>query len=1210
MPRHARTALVLTVAVMFLSFPSWLTAAPQTSAALTANGLYIRVEGVADDVYRVQVRPAGTRPPTTTPSGLVQGDASSVELDHATGRLTLRAQATRDEAPLWSGTVRPLRSWGRAAVPALDIEWDAAPGEFLCGLGERFDSLDQYGKTVAMWIRDDPGQGSQGEHSYYCTPVLFSGRGYALFATDNPEGEFQLNALGDGHHRYRRAGAAVTFYLAAGRSLRELVLKRGRIQGPFRGVPDWAWGPWMSKNSYETQDEAEQAIRNMARHHLPVSAIVQEAWKGPSERGAYNLFDPNRWPDVPRYFELCRRHGLQTVLWQVPIIHPLSPHYAEGLELDAFVKAPDGSVSIRTAWMTGFANVDFTNPRAVAFWKDLLRPVTRLGIAGFKADDGEAIKPDDVFSDGRRGWQVHNEFSTLYNTAVTELLEEEGVDGMIWARSGSLGIERAPALWAGDQYASWPQLRSLLPAGLSASISGMPFWGHDIGGYVGNPSPELYIRWLQFGAFSPLMQYHGVAPREPWLFGPEALAAYRLLACLRMNLRPTLKALGKEAAETGLPIMRPMTLEFPADARFRGDNTQYMLGPNLLVAPVLEEGATGRRIRFPEGTWHHVLCPVAYDGPSEVFVPIRLQSAPVFVREGAGLRVELDDGSPLGRWTNGAPVRTLTFDADRALVRDLRAPATADVLVRQAPLSFQPVARLTGDVQVAWSYATDPGAVARAAMAREGGRFTADLATDVPGNIAGREQYYRIEHARKGGEPDVLFEGSLRWQTPFIMTVQPEGPRVVASGRRIIRTQLRNRADRPVPAQVVARAGEGARLSATSNKGVVPAGGDVEWSWPVDFSPINSVADTPVYFTLYSAGHRLADHEVTYTRPLRWVTAGPFPTSPRGGFHSVFPPEWITDAAASFQAGDTAVRWVQLDPQHAVEHDGIDFGTLFGPRDHAVAYAMTRLRCHRAQDVELRFGSDDTLTVWLDGEKIHSVESYRSAEPDQEVVPVRLAEGVHTLVVKVAQDVAAWRLLFRLTGPQGRPASGVSDGFSDFESYAPDRKANGPVVTTPNPLSWSVAGPFPFNPDERTWTAPLDVMAQRSAWPPEGEGMHWQPVPPDHAPRGVVDLNNLFGDTFYADAYACATLHAERPVPVEISCGSDDGIVIWLNGAQALEVSRWRGFKQDEDRVRAVLTPGPNRLLCRIRQGTGEWKFQVSLWDVSSQPARPWGAEP
>ena len=573
----------------------------------TFAGLSISVTPAGKDIFRVDVSPS-------------ESTNSAIQLE-------------RDGKVFWTGQVQPLSSYGRAQVPGIEISWPAS-NEAIYGLGQRFNSLNQSGKQCEMWIRDEPGQ-TGGEASYFCTPVLFSTRGYALYATDNPEGDFDLNSSGDGQNRYRRAGQTATIYVAAGDSLKELIAARARIQGPFISIPDWAWGPWMSRNSYENQEEAEAAIRGTIERGIPVAAIVQEAWKGTSETGDFNNFNTNKWPQLDKYFGHNAEHDIKTILWQVPVIHPSSPEYAAASEAGYFVKATDGSVRLRKHWLEGFANVDFTNPKAVAWWKNLLRPTVRKGVSGFKVDDGEDIEPDDVFSDGRRGWQMHNEYSVLYARAVASLFKEENVSSVLWVRSGSLGSERTPALWAGDQYAKWEQLRSLVPAGLSASISGSPFWGHDIGGYIGTPSPELYIRWLQFGAFCPLMQYHGQTAREPWNFGEEAEAVYKLLANLRMKLKPTLIALGKEAAKTGMPIMRPMILEFPDDPRFLNEDSQYMLGPDLLVAPILEEGATKRLVKFPKGTWIHILDKRTFEGPSDTEVEISLKSAPVFARKSA-----------------------------------------------------------------------------------------------------------------------------------------------------------------------------------------------------------------------------------------------------------------------------------------------------------------------------------------------------------------------------------------------------------------------------------------------------------------------------------------------------------------------------------------------------------------------------------------------
>ncbi|MGD9875035.1 MAG: glycoside hydrolase family 31 protein [Kiritimatiellia bacterium] len=544
-------------------------------------------------------------------------------------------------------------------------------GEAIYGLGQRFNGLNQAGRMVEMWIRDAPGQGHGNEASYFCTPVLFSSAGYAFFAADNPDGDFSLNTLVEGWNRYSRAGRDWTFYLAFAPTLKELVQHRARMQGPFRGIPDWAWGPWISRNSFENQGEAEEAINEMVKRGFPVAAIVQEAWKGPYETGDFNNFSKQGWPELDRYFTLCSQHGIQTVLWQVPVMPPSHPGLMELAEKSFFVRKPDGLVSWRREWLEGMANIDFTNPEAVKWWKDQMRDEIRRGVRGFKSDDGEDIKPDDVFADGRRGWQMHNEYASLYARALFELFDEEGADGMLWGRSASMGTGRTPALWAGDQYASWEQYRSLIPAGLSAGVSGAPFWGHDIGGYIGDPGPELYIRWLQFGAFSPLMQYHGMKRREPWEFGREAEAAYKLLSHLRMNLKPTLIALGREAAATGLPIMRPMTMEFPADPRFASEDSQYMLGPDLLVAPVLEANAMVRKVKFPAGVWRHLLRPEKlYEGPSEPLVSCGLVDAPVFVRDGASLKVQLDEGRELGEWHPDDPVREIIIGLEPLRLRD------------------------------------------------------------------------------------------------------------------------------------------------------------------------------------------------------------------------------------------------------------------------------------------------------------------------------------------------------------------------------------------------------------------------------------------------------------------------------------------------------------------------------------------------------------
>ncbi len=603
-----------------------LTFSPMSATFSDPPPIALRWEGLG--VLRVEVSPE--RPPRyrAVAKGLQHGNYSARLKD---GWIEVRQKGRE----VWRGRVLSLDEYGRRRGPGLRVEWAASTNEVLSGLGERFNRLDQSGRWVEMWNRDEPGQGRDGSSSYYCAPVLYSSLGYAFFTPDNPEGEFNLNHDRDGVNSYARIGTRMTFFIACAPNLRELVRLRAQTQGRFRGMPDWVWGPWISRNSYENQAEAEEAIRGMTSRNLPVSAIVQEAWKGPYETGDFNNFSKTGWPDLDSYFALCNSNGIRTILWQVPTVPPSEPEIAALIKKQYFVADPSGAPRPRKAWLEGMLNIDFTRPESVAWWKDQMRDELRMGARGFKADDGEDIEADDVFADGRRGDEMHNEYTALYARALYELMDEERVDGVLWCRSASLGCERTPALWAGDQFATWAQYRSLIPAGLSAGISGAPFWGHDIGGYLDSPSPALYIRWLQFGAFSPLMQFHGIAPREPWHFGEEAERAYRLLTQLRAQLKPYLISLGREAARTGLPLMRPMALEFPDDPRFVAEDSQYMLGPDVLVAPVFEDGASGRRVKFPAGRWRSATRAEEFTGPDELEAKIELLDAPAFVRVGS-----------------------------------------------------------------------------------------------------------------------------------------------------------------------------------------------------------------------------------------------------------------------------------------------------------------------------------------------------------------------------------------------------------------------------------------------------------------------------------------------------------------------------------------------------------------------------------------------
>ena len=1135
----------------------------------------VRAKDRGDGVYEIRARAEAGKTKG-------KGEAASIHLRDGRGEF-------------WSGAVEEIERYGRAGVRGLRVRWRSRPGEALYGLGERFDGLDVGGKRVEMWIRDVPGQDG-GAATYYATPVLYSGAGYAIFAADNPEGEFDLDSGGDGWHRYERAGSELKFWVASGGNLRELVEKRTKTIGGLRGAPDWAWGPWISRNSYESQAEAEEVLAEMARRRIPVAAMVQEAWKGPVETGEYNEFSRQRWPGAGRFLERCEERGIRNVLWQVPIVHPESPEYGAAAALGYFVKDAAGAPRLRKRWMEGFANVDFTDPEAAEFWKDRMRPLLAHGaIGGFKADDGEDVEPEDWFADGRRGWQLHNEYAALYARALTELLDEEGAEGFLWSRSGSLGIEKTPGLWAGDQHATWEQMATLVPAGLSAGLSGAPFWGHDIGGYVGDPGEELYVRWAQFGALSPMMQYHGMGAREPWAFGERAAGIYKKLARLRMNLRPTLAALGKEAERKGWPIMRPMAMEFPGEGRFAREQTQYMLGADMLVAPVLE-AKPGRKIAFPEGEWQHLLHPVAVRGPAEIEVAVADDSVPAFVREGAVLGVELEEGAELGEWSEGMPARKLEYARERTLLRDLRAPFRGDALEQTAKVGFRAARGVGGRVEVQVRRRGD-GRWVEVPATIAGGRHEADLGSVGAGHAAGDRQPYRIWLRGKDGKRGrALYWGEVEWEMPATIEFRAEGGRYLEMGRKTATTVLRNASDRPLPVRATVQTDVGAAAMPSEYATVLAPRSETAVEWVLDFGAPEGLGDRRAVFRLASKDREAGAVEATYCRPWRWIVAGPFPAPPGEGRRIPFPPEWEGGADARFETPEGLVRWRALDAGHVVRNDGIDLAEAFGAREHAVGYAETRIWSEREQDVELRMGPDDALAAWVNGELVFDAETRGPAVPDSVAVPARFHAGTNRILAKVAQETGEWKLHFRATGPGGGQAGGLRDGFGDVGEYDPGRPEEGKVERMELPAVWKIAGPYPAGILEaRIRSVGLDAL----------NGLDWKEAAAPRRRDGAIDLRRELGAREGVEAYAMLDVLAAEATPVEIRCGSDDGLTVWANGLELFDAKVGRAFAPGENRVRAEFRPGRNRVVLRVRQETGEWKFRAEVWDVGRRPARP-----
>ena len=511
-----------------------------------------------------------------------------------------------------------------------DLRYD----EHIYGFGEDFGSLDKRQTRQQLWHVEAYGNASPG--SYKHVPFFLSTRGVGTFINSSNAIDVRV---GDLEHTATSVtvddAELLDLFLIYGPELKEILPRYTSITGEPSVPPKWSFGLWMSRISYNSQEQVEAVARELRDHRIPCDVIHIDTDWFEHEWECDLSFSPDKFPNPRAMTTRLREQGFHVSVWQWPNMVVGSEMYEEGRDKGYLARRLNGEVYTFPGFEADAGFIDYSNPEAVAWVQDKIQQLFEQGVSVIKADFGEGAPPDVVYH-SVPGESMHNLYPLLYNRAIFEVTEDfwgEG-RGVIWARSAWAGSQRYPVHWSGDGIARYEDMPCVLRSALSFGLSGFPFYSHDIGGFIGLPSPELYVRWAQFGLFSSHARAHGEPPREPWAYGEEAERIFRRYAELRYRLLPYIYTEAVESVRASIPMLRALVLEYQDDPVTFTLGDQYLFGRYILVAPIFDE-TNRRRVYLPAGTWIDYWNKEKLEGGRWTEVEAPLDVLPLYVQGGA-----------------------------------------------------------------------------------------------------------------------------------------------------------------------------------------------------------------------------------------------------------------------------------------------------------------------------------------------------------------------------------------------------------------------------------------------------------------------------------------------------------------------------------------------------------------------------------------------
>jgi alpha-glucosidase len=624
-----------------------------------ANGAVARIDAIADDTLRVRFAPSGALTSRSSGAVILRSTTAPLvsifdtgEAIYIVGRaFTVSIQKHPYRLVVWraSGTLvqadlSPAVAWDPHSGVVLTRKW-APPDERYYGMGERGGPLNRRGRQFAMRNQDRAAYGPLTDPLYISIPYFWGARGsdaYGVFL-DNPAVPFfDFDPNNEGALAFGALAGELDYYLFTGPSPSNVTAAYGRITG-FSGLPPkWTLGYHQSRYGYASQTELLTIARTLRAQRVPADVLYLDIdYLDRLQMFSWNL---DAFPNPFEMNALLGQLGFRRVNIMEPVIHTGDRFWSALAQAGYFVKNQFGDALVNPIWYGTVSWLDFTKTEAARWYKDALKGFLITGIDAVWNDLNEPAAnemPDASFDfDGspRGDLEARNVYALREGAASYDAQRElrPGVRPWGISRAGYAGIQRYIANWGGDALSDWDTLRTNIQMSLSMGLSGQNFFGHDIGGFLGAPSPELFTRWTEFAAYTPLFRNHAMntsPAREPWAFGEPTLSTVREIINERYRLLPYIYTLFERASRTGEPMLAPAFFEFPGDPATWNDDTAFMVGPSLLVAPVFAEGATSRPVYLPEGSdWFDSRSDERLAGGTISEVPAPLGAPPVFVR--------------------------------------------------------------------------------------------------------------------------------------------------------------------------------------------------------------------------------------------------------------------------------------------------------------------------------------------------------------------------------------------------------------------------------------------------------------------------------------------------------------------------------------------------------------------------------------------------